>query len=113
MWLAAPETGSPPQDPGSFASSLWQTAVALLLVGLLAVLVLYLLRLAQPGRRAAGPLQLVARLPLSGAHTVYLLQAAGRYLLIGGSPGGLTLLAEISREQAEAGQAAPPQGGAP
>lgn len=86
------------------AGTLWQTLLALLLTCALAWLALRLLRasagfsLRVPRGQALG---LLARLPLGEGHTVYLVRAAGRYLLVGGAGGGLSLLAELTPAQAE------------
>lgn len=70
------------------------TALALLAVCALAVVSLRLL-----GRRAAGQptrgLRVVARLPLDARRTLFVVEAAGRSLLVGAGDGPLTLLAEL------------------
>lgn len=84
------------------AGGLGQTLLALLVTCLLAALVLRLLRpRALPPATGGGALRLLARLPLGEAQAVYLLRAAGRYLLVGGSPGGLALICELDGAEAE------------
>jgi flagellar biogenesis protein FliO len=67
------------------------------LVCVLLLAALLLLRYLRLIRRPAqdGLLSVVAQTSLSQQHTVYLVQAAGRYLLLGGAPGGLSLLGEL------------------
>jgi flagellar biogenesis protein FliO len=108
--LAAPAAAPPaPEVPLGLGppGALWQTALGLALTCLLAVLVLRLLR-PRPAAPASegGALRLVARLSLGEAQAVYLLRAAGRYLLVGGTPGGLTLLSEVAPAEAERALAA-------
>src|SRR5262245_40269640 len=56
-------------------------------------------------------LRLSSRMELSPQHTLYVVETAGRYLLLGGAPGGLSLLTEVARpadvpEQVPASEAA-------
>ena len=83
-----------------FGASLWQMTLALVVVCALAAVVLWLLRRRMPG--ATGPLRVVARLVLDGRHTLYVIDVAGRMLLVGAGEGGLSTLAELSAEQAAA-----------
>jgi flagellar biogenesis protein FliO len=60
---------------------------------------------------ASGPLRVLARLPLEPRRTVYIVEAAGKALLVGASESGpLTVLAELDeRAVAQALAAAPRQ----
>lgn len=48
-------------------------------------------------RSGAAPFRLVSRVPLSGQHVLYVVETGDRRLLLGGAPGGLSLLTELSR----------------
>lgn len=98
--------------PAAGMDALWKNLAALLLTCLLAVLVLWLLRRGRGAMPAgAAGLRLLSRLPLSEAHTVYLIDASGRYLLLGGGPGGLSLLTEVDAERLRGASPAGPAGG--
>jgi flagellar biogenesis protein FliO len=99
----------PPPDLGIGAGPILQAVLALLLTCALAIFVLQLLKKgrlpgwlrgrdprAGPGRDA---LQVLARLQLSDGQEVFLLQAAGRCLLIGAGPAGPRLLTELPRDE--------------
>ena len=89
--LSAPPTAV--SDPGFSWSLLGPLSlIVLLLLGTL--LVLRFVRLRQSGLRS-GVLSVVAQTNLSPSHSLYVVQAAGRYLLLGGAPGGLALLTEL------------------
>ncbi|MDW8281569.1 MAG: flagellar biosynthetic protein FliO [Myxococcales bacterium] len=114
MWLPAAELSAPPGGPElsapsaaalGWSSALWQTALALLCTCALALVVLRLLR-PRMRPRNGGVLQLVAQLPLGETQAVYLVRAAGRYLLVGGSGGALALLREMEPAEVEAALAA-------
>lgn len=90
---AAGSLPAPPVDAGFSASLL--APLALISLALIAVLlVLRYLRLSRSPSQA-GLLSVVAQTALSPQHTVYLVQVAERYLLLGGAPGGLSLLTEV------------------
>lgn len=93
---SAPVADTLPVMLSPSTDALWRSLAALVVTCLLLVGVLWLV---QRGRRGpqgtAGPLRLLARLPLFDGHVVYLLEAAGRQILVGGGPGGLTLLGEL------------------
>lgn len=101
----------PPPDLGIGAGPILQAVLALLLTCALAVLVLQLLKRGRlPGWRwlrgrdpRAGSgrevLQVLARQRLSDSQEVFLLQAAGRFLLIGAGPAGPRLLTELQKEE--------------
>jgi flagellar biogenesis protein FliO len=48
-----------------------------------------------PRRAARGQLEQLARLPLTPQHSLHLVRLAGRALLIGRSPAGLTVLENV------------------
>jgi flagellar biogenesis protein FliO len=48
-----------------------------------------------PRRAALGQLEQLARLPLTPQHSLHLVRLAGRALLIGRSPAGLTVLESV------------------
>lgn len=75
-----------------------QTLVTLTGVVALAVLVLYAARRFGMGR-AAGPLELIGRLPLDGRRAVYLVRVGKRVLVLGAGDQALTSLAELSRDE--------------
>lgn len=96
--MQAPPSGS--ELSTGFGGALVQMSLALVAVCALAAVVLWVLRRRLPG--TAGPLKVRARLPLDGRHTVYVVDAAGRCLLIGAGDGGIATLAELSAEEAAA-----------
>lgn len=74
--------------------ALWPT---LLVIGLLvAALVAVRLRLGR-SRPLAGsvPLEVLGQLALSPGHTLYVVRAGERRLLLGGAPGGLSLITDL------------------
>lgn len=79
--------------PG-YGAYLLQTTLALLFVAALAAVVLRALR-----RRGIGAgsraLRVVARLHLEPRRALYVIEAAGRYLLVGVGDGPMTTLAEL------------------
>jgi flagellar biosynthetic protein FliO len=76
-----------------YGAYLLHTALALVAVCALAALVLALLR----RRVGAGSraLRVVARLPLEPRRALYLVEAAGKFLLLGVGEGPMTTLAEL------------------
>jgi flagellar biosynthetic protein FliO len=81
-----------------YGAYLLHTTLALLAVCALAVLVLWLLR-----RRAGGAsrgLRVVARLALEPRRAVYVIEAAGKFLLVGVGDGPMTTLAELDPARA-------------
>ena len=94
MWLTAAD---PLSSAPAGTDALWRNLAVLLLTCLLAAGLLWLLRRSRgPLRADSAGLRLLSRLPLSEAHTVYLIDARGRQLLLGGGPGGLALLTEVA-----------------
>jgi flagellar protein FliO/FliZ len=51
--------------------------------------------------RGLHVVQLVQKLPLDPKHSVYVLKAAGEYLLVGGGEGSMSLLGKLTPEQVE------------
>jgi flagellar protein FliO/FliZ len=97
---AAAELGS------GYGAYLVQTALALVAVSALALVTLRLLR------RRAGPggpgLRVVARLALEPRRSIYVVEAAGRYLVVGVGDGPMALLAELDATRAAALESAEP-----
>ena len=60
------------------------------------------------GFERPGPLRVVARLPLEPRRTLYVIDAAGRYLLVGVADSGMTTLGELPPEAVERALAAAP-----
>lgn len=87
----------PAADPG-FSWSLLGPLSLILLLLLATVLLLRFVRTRQAGLRG-GMLSVVAQTPLSPTHSLYVVQAAGRYLLLGGAPGSLALLTELPAQR--------------
>ena len=91
----APSTAVGELGPGLAGSTL---AVLLLLVVTLVVLRVVLGQRRERAR-ADGPLAVVAQLELAAGQSLYLVRAAGRCLLIGGTGGGLGLITELEPAQ--------------
>jgi len=77
-----------------------ETLVTLLAIVALSVLVLLGARRAGMGR-AAGPLELVGRLPLDGRRAVYLVRVGGTVYVVGASEAGLAKLGEVTEGSLE------------
>lgn len=98
---AAPGTGE--LGPGA----LWPTLIVVVLL-VAALLIVRLRGLGARARSAGGLLEAQAQLTLAPGHTLYVVRAGERRLLLGGAPGGLTLLTELdARPPAQAATAAP------
>jgi flagellar biogenesis protein FliO len=111
-------TASPPPLPaeaGGYGLFLFETLLILVGVCVLAWLVLrFGVRRLYGAAGAAGaagdPLRVVARLPLEPRRTVYIVEAAGKTLLVGASEAGpLTVLAELDERAVAAAVAATPR----
>src|SRR5450432_4655871 len=72
-----------------------ETLVTLLAIVALAVLVLIGARRAGMGR-AAGPLELVGRLPLDARRAVYLVRVGATIYVVGASEAGIAKLGEVA-----------------
>ncbi len=100
--VASGSAATPGVDPSLGVSLLGPLAlVSVLLIAVL--LLLRYLRLAK-ARSSAGLLSVVEQTALSPQHTVYLVHAAGRYLLLGAAPGGLSLLTEVPKSHVHSSQ---------
>lgn len=98
---------TPAADPG-FSWSLLGPLSLILLLLLATLLVLRFVRTRQGGLRSEV-LSVIAQTSLSPAHSLYVVQAGGRYLLLGGAPGGLSLLTELPASRLSApAHVAPP-----
>lgn len=79
-------------------SMFWPSLVVLLCALGVAVLLLLGRFLRERALRSgAAPFRLVSRVPLSAQHVLYVVETGDRRLLLGGAPGGLSLLTELSR----------------
>jgi flagellar biogenesis protein FliO len=109
------QPASAPPDPGGYGVFLLETLLilALVCVGAWLVIRIGVRRLYAGGAARGGPLRVVARLPLEPRRTVYIVEAAGKMLLLGASDQGpLAILAELDRDRVEAavGQLPTPTG---
>jgi flagellar protein FliO/FliZ len=83
-----------------------ETLVMLVGVAVLVVLVLSAGRRLGVGR-AAGPLELVGRLPLDGRRAVYLVRVGETVYVVGASESGLSKLGEIPKDGIELSKGEP------
>ncbi|MEZ4366970.1 MAG: flagellar biosynthetic protein FliO [Kofleriaceae bacterium] len=124
-WAASPSRPSlAPEGVGAASSSsaladgyggvLLTSLLTLLVVVVAAIVVVRLSRrLGVAGRAAPRELlDVVARVPLEPRRSLYVVEVAGKALLIGTSEMGLSTLAELEPEQVRARAAAEPGGGA-
>jgi flagellar biogenesis protein FliO len=90
----------------SYGDLLVTSLIALAGVSVAAFVVVRLVgRLLATGRaRGAHLLDVVARLPLEPRRSLYVVEVAGKALLIGTSEMGLTVLSELDREQVRPGR---------
>ena len=98
--------GEDGEAPASLGLQLVQTLVTLALVLGLVYLVLNVgLRKLMGGAAAASPagglVAVVARMPLEPRRTLYVLKAAGEYLLVASSESGVAFLAKLDAAEAE------------
>lgn len=77
-----------------------ETLVTLVAIAALSVLVLMGARRAGMGR-AAGPLELLGRLPLDGRRAVYLVRVGGVVYVVGASEAGIAKLGEVAEGSIE------------
>lgn len=63
------------------------------------------------GGLGGGQLQVLDRASLSRDQSVLVVRAGQRYLLLGSSPAGVTLLAELTKEEGESWNPPAPSGG--
>lgn len=90
----------------SLGAYLIETSITLFAVIALAFLVLYGARKVGVGR-AAGPLELVGRLPIDARRAIYLVRVGKLVYVVGASEGGLTKLGELGAEGVAASEAEP------
>jgi flagellar biogenesis protein FliO len=89
------ETSGPvAQSLPGLGASLAVSVISLGVVCLLAYLGLKLLARRGVGR-ASGPIRIVARCPLEPRRSLYLVETAGRFFLLGVGEGPLTMLADL------------------
>jgi flagellar protein FliO/FliZ len=108
--LAMAQAQTVPEAPSGYGWLLLRTLLALAGVCLLAYVVLRFLSKRVYGAQAGGGLmRVVARLPLEPRRSLYLVEVAGRYLLVGtGENGAPTTLAEIDAATVKASAAEAP-----
>src|SRR5690349_12188850 len=96
----------------SYGDLLVTSLVVLAVVCVAAFVVVRLVgRLMATGRpRGAHLLDVVARVPLEPRRSLYVVEVAGKTLLVGTSEMGLSVLSELDREQVRAQPAAPRRG---
>lgn len=104
----------PSADLPSYGTMLLKTVLALIIViGLAWVFLRWGLARLLPGRgHTTGEMRVLDRLPLDGRRQVVLVQAYGRYLLLGVGDGSTTLLTELDADavaEVERRRAAQPQ----
>jgi flagellar biosynthetic protein FliO len=83
-----------------------QLSAMLLLLGAVAWALLRLGRGATP--KSGGPLELLARLPLDGRKSIYLVRAGQRVLVVGSSESGLSQLSAFDAHELEQARASSP-----
>jgi flagellar protein FliO/FliZ len=95
--LALAQAQTVPEAPSGYGWLLLRSLLALAAVCLLVYVVLRFLSRRVPGTATGTPLmRIVARLPLEPRRSLYLVEVAGRYLLVGlGENGSPATLAEI------------------
>jgi flagellar biogenesis protein FliO len=90
-------------EPGGYGDLL-VTALIVLVAGCVAMLVIVRVAGRWSAGRAARPglLDIVARVPLEARRSLYIVDVAGKVLLVGTSELGLTVLSELDRERVRA-----------
>ena len=88
-------------------------AVSLVSLGIVCVVAYVSLKLlAKRGvGGASGPIRVLARCPLEPRRGVYLIEAAGRFFLVGVGDGPMTVLAELGANEVAAAMPAAGEGG--
>ncbi|MBP6631123.1 MAG: flagellar biosynthetic protein FliO [Kofleriaceae bacterium] len=102
-------------EAGGYGELLLTSVIVLVVVAALAALVVILARrglggLGRRGGRGEGLLEVVARVPLEPRRSLYVVEVAGKALLVGTSEMGLTVLTELDRAAVQAHTAARPVG---
>ena len=102
----------------ALASFLWMLVCVVLIIGLAYWFTRYVAGRGALSAFAAGRrMEILDRLPLGRDQALVLVQAGERYLLLGTAPSGVSLVAELTAEEAQAlcapppGQAQPPSFG--
>lgn len=103
---------APVTDLPALGGSLALSLVSLGAVCLLAYVVLRWLGRQGVGR-GAGPLKVIARCALEPKRSVYIVEAAGRYFLMGVGDGPMTLLSELDSDAVQRELLLAPAGGRP
>ena len=101
---AAARTPAPPApELPSYGGLLLRTLLALaIVIALVWILLRWGLRRLTPGAAGGGrALRVVARQTLDGRRSVVLVEAAGRYLLLGVAEGSVRLITELERAQVD------------
>ena len=95
--------GAAPSGGGGYGELLTSSLIVLVVVCVLAFVVVRLARryLGAP-RGSAGLLDVIARVPLEPRRSLYVVEVAGKALLVGTSEMGLTVLTELDRDQVRA-----------
>lgn len=98
--MLAQVVDSPSAPLGELGPGLVGSTLVVLLLLVTTLIVLRVVLLKRRGRaRGDGPLAVVAQLELAAGQSLYLVRAAGRCLLIGGTGGGLGLITELEPAQ--------------
>ena len=94
----------------TLASLLWMLVCVVLIIGLAYWFTKYVAGRGGFGVFQAGrQMEVLDQLPLGRDQRVVLARAGGRYLLLGATPAGITLLAELTEEEAAAWKRESPQ----
>jgi flagellar biosynthetic protein FliO len=108
----AQEVAAAEQVPGGYGEFLLTSLLVLVAVCVLAWVVLkFGLRRLYPGAKTggAGPIKVVARLPLEPRQTLYIVEVGGKTMLLGSGDRPVSLLTELDAEAVERAVAAAPQ----
>lgn len=104
--------GSDPLAGPGFFELLGPVVLVLALTAAVLLLARWLRGRTQARPQGAG-MQVVDRLDLSPGHTLYVVRAEGRRLLLGGGPGGLSLITELDGKEPPAVDESPAPGALP
>lgn len=109
--LSQQEVAAPQEVPGGYGEFLLTSLLVLLIVCVLAWVVLrFGLRKLYPTARPgdAGPIKVIARVSLEARQTLYIVEVAGKTMLLGTGDRPVSLISELDAEAvAEAVAAAP------
>lgn len=92
------------EDPESLAGTLFRTLLVLgMVIALVYVSLNYGLRklmgLRAAGGGAGGLVRVIERIPLDAKRSLFVIHAAGEYLLVGGAEDGLNLISKLNPEE--------------